>query len=329
MTKHKKYFYHSFPRPRDGESRGEVADRGWTILTSIRRAGLILAPEIVEWRTPVSIGSPSPIRLLQRRICFTELSRDEVGRHAERFGPFALEFDIATLRRAGALPVIYMPQAMSEQDYLTLLGPFVVSHLAHIRHTMAQFESLNRWNDPNRIAAEFPGATRMAADCVVTLRNGDESRGIVQEFRVPWSAIRDFLRFLAFENAPFDAMNGAISIAQSLFYPSDDDHGGEELGYYRQREWRIVADYRLNGVERGRSLRDDEKTVLAGIDCAFWTGELMNDGKTFARVDQAAVLVKPDPEELFEMATGLIVPNGLVPKARRVFGDIVRGQSPD
>ena len=116
-----------------------------------------------------------------------------------------------TLRRAGALPVIYIPQALSEHDYLTLLGPFVVSHIDHIRYTLEQLKSLNRLNDPKYIATEFPGASQMADDCVVTLRNGDESRGIIQEFRVPWSAIGDFLKFLAFENAPFDAMTGALS----------------------------------------------------------------------------------------------------------------------
>ena len=38
-------------------------------------------------------------------------------------------------------------------------------------------------------------------------------------------------------------MMGALSIAQALFYPTDDNHHDHELGYYRQREWRITADY--------------------------------------------------------------------------------------
>ena len=92
----------------------------------------------------------------------------------------------------------------------------------------------------------------MAENCLVTLRNGDESRGIVQEFQVPWKAIRDLLRFIGFETAPFNAMTGVTSIAQALFYPTDDDHYDQELGYYRQREWRITADYYVNGSPRGR-----------------------------------------------------------------------------
>ena len=87
-------------------------ERGWNILRAIRRTGLVLAPELVEWTAPVSIGNPTPIRLLQQRICFTELQPHELPAHSERFGPFAIEFDVTALRRAGALPVVYMPQAL-------------------------------------------------------------------------------------------------------------------------------------------------------------------------------------------------------------------------
>ena len=75
----------------------------------------------------------------------------------------------------------------------------------------------------------------MAEDCMVTLKNGDESRGTVQEFQAPWKVIRNLLSFIAFETAPFDAMIGATSIAQAMFYPTDDDYHDRELGYYRQR----------------------------------------------------------------------------------------------
>ena len=40
------FFYHSFPRPREGETRQELLARGLAILRSIRPTGLILAPEV-------------------------------------------------------------------------------------------------------------------------------------------------------------------------------------------------------------------------------------------------------------------------------------------
>ena len=121
----------------------------------------MLAPEIVEWHIPpgLSIGVASPLRLFQQRICFTELSPDELTNHSETFGPFAMEFDIGALRRAGALPVIYMPQALSENDHLALIGLFVVwlcfrfplsyrdvEDLLAERGVDVSYETIRRWS---------------------------------------------------------------------------------------------------------------------------------------------------------------------------------------
>ena len=288
----------------------------------MKHLGLILAPEIVTWTTPVSLGSPSPIQMLQNRICFTELSSRELGEHAGRFGPFALEFDIMALRRAGALPVIYMPQALSEQDILALLGPFTAAHLKHIRYTLTQLSTLDRFRDPEYVQQKYPGALRVEDDCVFTLRNGDESRGTLQEFQVPWSALRDILCFIGFENAPFDAMLGAISVAQSLFYPTDDAHNDVLLGYYRQHEWRITADYFVNGNPRGRNLEEGEKKILTDLDSSFWERVLNFEHETFRRVDKAVSLAQPDSDSLLEMAACLIVPSEIIDEARQLFGEL-------
>ena len=318
MNEGQRFFYHSFPRPRQGETHSETWSRGWAILQSMKKLGLILAPEFVEWHTPISLGTPSPIQILQRRICFTELSSQELREHSTRFGPFTFEFDIATLRRAGALPVIYMPQALSEQDHLALLGPFIVGHLDQIRGTLEKLNQLDQFNDPAHI--ENLGAKYVKDDCMVNLRNDDESRGIVQESQVPWTAIRDFLRYIQFETAPFSAMIAVTSIAKAMFYPTDDLHHDQDLGYYRQREWRITADYHLNGHPRGRDLQDDEKELLLEIDEPFWGRQIHTD-KPVTRVDEALALVQPSSVELLDQATRIIVPDGFFGQARRKFDD--------
>ena len=179
------FLNHSFPRPRAGEPLRELFARGWGILRAIQRTGLILAPEVVEWTTPVSIGSLSPIRILQQRICFTELHRSELPAHAERFGPYAIEFDVTTLRRSGALPVIYMPQALSEHDHLALLGPLIVNHLGHIERTLRSLNDLHQLTDLDYVRKRFPGAEHFADDCMFNLANGDVQRGVIQESQVP------------------------------------------------------------------------------------------------------------------------------------------------
>ena len=318
------FFYHSFPRPRKGEPREELVARGLAILRSIQRNGLILAPEVVEWTTPVSLGSPSPYRVLQERMCFTELRPDQLSAHSQHFGPYAIEFDIAGLRRAGALPVIYMPQALSEDDHLALLGPFVVSHLAHIVHMLGSLNELNKATDLNHIREHYlgVGAERFADDCVFNLTNSDEQRGIVQEFKVPMTSIRDVLSFLGFENAPFPAMIGAISIVQSLFYPTDDEHVDEPLAYYRQREWRITANYTVNGQPRGLPLPPYEREQLLNVDGRFWKCELQFEDQRFRRVDKAVSLALPPPEDVRSMIKRVLVPSETVRQAEQLFAGI-------
>ena len=114
----------------------------------MERLGLVLAPEIVEWCPSVSLGTPSPIQVLQRRISFTELSPEEIGGHSKRFGPFALEFETSTLRSLGALPVIYMPQSLSAESPFALIGPFVVGHLGQIHGMLEKLKELDYLGSP-------------------------------------------------------------------------------------------------------------------------------------------------------------------------------------
>ena len=317
-----RFFYHSFPRPRPSETYSQTANRGWAIIELMEKLGLILAPEVVEWSDPVGLGTPSPIQVFQRRICFTELSPYELGGHSTRFGPFALEFDTTALRRIGVLPVIYMPQALSTQDHLALLGPFVVGHLDQILGSLRKLNDLDQLDNLENWQGQYPEATSISDECLVTLNNVDKSGGVVQEFEVPMKTIRGVLNYLGFETAPFNAMIGATSIAQALFYPTDDNHHNQELGYYRQREWRITADYSVNGSPRGRGLEDEEKALLLGLDESFW-GKQTHSSRELRRVDEALALVQPAASELIGMVRRLIVPDDFADKARKSFGDHV------
>ena len=316
-----KYFYHSFPRPRDGEPHERRINRGLAFLRSIKQSGLILAPEIVEWHTPVSIGSPSPIRLIQQRICFTELSRVDLNEHSNRFGPFAIEFDIVELRRAGALPVMYIPQALSKDDHLALIGSFVVSQLDHILHTIEKIRSISLYRNPDYIKKHH-GVTELQEDCEFYLKNVDSSGNAAQEFKIPWRSLRDFLDYLEFENAPFEAMTGAISIAQSLFYPTDNTHIDEVLGYYRQREWRITAGYNVNEIPRGRPLLENERQALLNADGCFWSRKMEDGKEAFLRIDKAVVLSEPNQTMLRKSINRLIVPRQAADEVRQIFDDV-------
>jgi hypothetical protein len=120
-----RYFYHSFPRRLQTEGHGH----GLAILELIHDFGLLMPPEIARWEYTHADNSP-PHRqsMVQRRISFTELAPAELPGHAKNFGPFALEFDIDALKRLGAIPVFYVPQAGDGHD-AGGLGGTLMNHL--------------------------------------------------------------------------------------------------------------------------------------------------------------------------------------------------------
>jgi hypothetical protein len=90
-------------------------------------------------------------------------------------------------------------------------------------------------------------ATIVNPDYTIHLQNSGDNNNIIQSAEIPAKTIRDMLSYIGFRNAPFNAMIGVLSLAQSLFYPTDNEHIDEALAYYRQREWRITAGYDING----------------------------------------------------------------------------------
>ena len=111
-----------------------------------------------------------------------------------------------------------------------------------------------------------------------------------------------------------------------MFYPTDDDYHDQELGYYRQREWRITADYYVNGFPRGRSLQDEEKEYLLELDESFWGGNI-HSSKQIPRVNEALALVQPTPSKLLGLISRIVVPDNFSDQARRIFGDRVTAVS--
>ena len=73
----------------------------------------------------------------------------------------------------GALPVIYMPQALSDQDHLALLGPFIVGHLDQIRGLLDKLIELEQLSDLEYVQNHF--GKPVANNHQLSLRNIDKS----------------------------------------------------------------------------------------------------------------------------------------------------------
>lgn len=255
-SEYDRHVFHSFPRPKSGESKDSTLERGFNILAFMKEFGLVLAPEIVEWDVSLLSRGTEQLRILQRRACFTELSIEELPTHSAIFGPIALSFDIAKLRGVGALPVIYVPQGI-ETSALSQIGTFCVRGAYHTQKVLNHIELLKEQSDPALVAKKL--GMPVDPNYVLNLANTDPSGKIVEEYSIPASNVRNVLQHISFNNIPFNHSIGVLDLLQNIFYPTDNKHTGDELGYYRQREWRLIAsDFHINGRQIGRRLLEPE-----------------------------------------------------------------------
>lgn len=317
-------FYHSFPRKLSSEAPELVFAKGLEILKGIKNIGMVLAPEVVEWRIPQVDSTTKVIRKRQTRICFTELAQSELSRHAESFGPFSLEFPIRVLREFGILPVIYVPQMVEGDRLLSSLGPVIVWMFENARHTLDLLDQLYKLSDPQS-ALELarktsPETTHVDPNYVLNLQNQNEDKTIVQRFEVKASIVRGILDYLNYKTAPFELMRGAIYAAQNLFYPTDDQLNDKLLSYYRQREWRIIPGATVEGKTNARMATSAEKEFLLGLNHRFWSREIVDDKGTFRRIDEAQVIDEFKGKHISEFVGRVIVPFEAYDEARDIFG---------
>ena len=321
-----RFFYHSFPRPRKGETPEEQIAKGLRILTLIAKTGLVLAPEVVAWKQPTRDGRSRELEQLQKRICFTELSEPDLPEHGQRFGPFAIEFDLVSLRHLGAIPVSYIPQTVDTAG-ASAVGATLVAELFDARYTMDQLQGLRD------IVTQFgTGAFQgdpISPECTINLQNSDSSGTVVQSNAVPPAALKHVLDYLSFQNAPFDLMRGVLNAMLSLFYPADDQINDTMLGYYRQREWRIVSGIQIDGMPMSLPLTPEESKEVGDIDHDFWDRALSirvpaSHARSFRRIDEAETISRLGKRGIADLIKSVIVPRSAVNQASEIFTVPVR-----
>lgn len=312
MAKRRRYFFHSFPRQQQGETQQAHRDRALKILALMIETGLILAPEVVSWDTSGLGHRGQTLDLLQRRACFTELSRSELRPHMAAFGPISLRFDIAALRGVGLMPVQYAPQAVGE-TLLARINLFMANSAWHTREVLQRLYEMREMVDPEAVIKTY-GAP-LDPDCVLTLNNTDEAGDVVASYQVPASTLNDFMKHIGFGNIPFEHSVGMLDLFLSTLYPTDNTHTSELLGYYRQREWRLIAgDVALNGRPMGRGLTAKETTRLIEIDPHFWRRDVTFKGKTSPRHALAQVYDPAADWRFFDLVQEVVAPKDLLGK---------------
>jgi hypothetical protein len=290
----KRFFYHSFPRR--GASTGVETDKGCQILAAIRDFGLLLTPETIQWQQPSS-GCASPRilpMLLQKRACFTELSPCELPQHAAKFGQFALEFEIDTLRQLGAFPVLYVPQPINAAD-ASSVG---IALLAIIQDAYAVVSRL----------AVLDGILPSAVENIsydVGHAGSPDSRRV---FTINRDEAKNILSAIGYGVTPWGHLEGGLSALNNFFYPTDNIKHDRALEYYRQREWRITGNFYVNGTQMLRELTPLEKAQLLEIDKDFFEGKIQTDSGLVDRLSQLLVYPGLNDMRMIEKARRVIVP---------------------
>ena len=302
-----RYFYHSFPRRATPK---EAIDKACLMLASIRDLGLLLVPEYIEWHQPTVNGQPRIFTILQKRVCFTELNPTELSEHAERFGHFALEFEIGAVRRMGAIPVFYIPQPTP--DGLDALGIALLGITLDATVVIQRLSALD-----SILNGSMPVAEELAFS-VAFARDTDQAGN----FQINSSEARNFLRAVGHRVTPWNSLNVGFAAMMNFFYPADNTKHDALLQYYRQREWRIACAFAIKGVEVLRTPTPVEKLRFLEIDQTFFGRQIQTDLGVVSALDESLIHPGMDGRPLIEMARRVIVPAEAIERVSAILAPL-------
>lgn len=303
--KKERFFYHSFPRR--GREDENVDRKGLAILTSIAKSGFLLTPEKISWSEFLQDGTKSEsIDLFQKRVCFTELAEYELAAHSNMFGPFAVEFSIENLRCIGAMPVFYIPLHGDKECALGGIAAAFICRLSEIQRILEKISDIKLLaqktaNKAESIQIALNGIAMGAIPC--TIGNAE-----------------NLLNVLFHKIQPPEQLLNALRALSGFFYPTENMAYTGELAYYRQREWRIVANMVHRGVEITRDAGVDEKMALCAIDPDYFGHRMIFPCGEYRRVDQCKFISEIDNRPLLWWARRIIVPDHLVKESSEVVG---------
>src|SRR5262245_10562234 len=155
----------------------------------------------------------------------------------------------------GAIPVFYVPRSSSDEG-LEGVGNALMARLLEIQRV---FERLAQ------ISGVVSAATRDDESIAVTVKG--RSIGILG---INVSQARQLLDVLLHGSQPASELLNALRALAGFIYPTEDTSFTGELGYYRQREWRIISALKKHGEEIATEPTSDELRNLLLIDDDFF-----------------------------------------------------------
>jgi hypothetical protein len=300
-----RYFYHSFPRRFTGKPEEELK-KGLEILRAMRDFGLVLTPEITNWQECLANGSLGPPwTVIQKRCSFTELGPSELRAHCEQFGHFSIEFSPLEFRKLGGIPVFYVPRSVTSGSGPDSLGSAMLARIGEIQRMLSRLVALSGLIANTNDKTQFVGI---------------EQQGAGKSFsRASLGAAEDIIALLTAGSQPAEALENALRLFAGFFHPTEDERFTGPLGYYRQREWRLLANIRgltdcaptAEMVDRLLSIDGD----FFGKEMAFFTG-------LRRRADECRLFPQLDGKAILSYASRIVVPKDAVAEASSLLSGI-------
>ena len=102
------------------------------------------------------------------------------------------------------------------------------------------------------------------------------------------------------------------------FYPIENLRFTDELGYYRQREWRIIASIAQLGEWLMESLSHDEVQFLCAMDPEFFGSRRKFQGGTYTLAEQCQWFRGVEGRTIAQIFPQILVPRAYLLEAERL-----------
>ena len=299
-----RFLYHCFPRR--GANTSEEIEKGIEILTCVRDFGLLLLPESIEWSQPVTNQPPRTFPVVQARVCFTDLNPAELPEHGQKFGHFALEFEVETARQLGAIPVFYVPQRGGG------VGTSLLAILLDAQAVIDRAAVLHRLLNGN-----VPAEERIAFTTGFARNPQDKST-----FAIHAEESKLLLKALDHQATPWPMLSNGMAALLNFFYPADDTIHDKPLQYYQQREWRIACNFAIDGIDVLRRPTENEARRMSQIDEQFFLRPIQTDHGTVARLSRSLIHSGLSGKTILQMTRRLIAPRSAIEQARELLANV-------
>ncbi|BAP88206.1 putative uncharacterized protein [Burkholderiales bacterium GJ-E10] len=215
------------------------------------------------------------------------------------------------------MPVIYAPQELPGHP-ASVIAEFCVKAAWHTKYVLERLEELK--SVAEALGTGMYNGFPVDKDATIDLNNLTPEGVRVNGFKVRPSDVAALMTHIGYRNIPFAHSIAMLGIYENMFYPTDNAHSDDMLGYYRQREWRLVqSSIEINGQPTSRSLTAGERRQLEAIDPVFWQRELTIRGEVSSRSALAQVYLPYGNLPLRDLVECIVVPPSAEASVREFY----------